>query len=39
MQKFIVSVSAIVYKEDGSLLVTERSGKEIQGAGLLAYPG
>lgn len=39
MQKFVVSVSAIVYKKDGSLLVTERSDKEIQGSGLLAYPG
>lgn len=39
MQKFIVSVSAIVYKKDETLLVTERSDKEIQGAGLLSYPG
>ncbi len=29
-QKFIVTVSVIVYKKDGSLLVTERSENEIQ---------
>lgn len=38
-QRFIVSVSVIVYKHDKSLLVTERSKKEEQGSGLLAYPG
>lgn len=38
-QKFIVTVSVIVYKKDGSLLVTERSKNEIQGAGMLSYCG
>jgi isopentenyldiphosphate isomerase len=38
-QKFIVTVSVIAYKEDGSLLVTERSSKEVQGSGMLAYCG
>ena len=38
-QKFIVSVCAVVYKDNGELLVTERSDKEAQGSGLLSYPG
>lgn len=38
-QKFTVSVCAVVYKDNGELLVTERSDKESQGSGLLAYPG
>jgi len=38
-QKFTVSVCAIVYKNNGDLLVTERSSKEEQGSGLLSYPG
>jgi len=39
MQKFIVSVAAIVYKEDRSMLVLERSTKELQASGMLSYPG
>lgn len=39
MQKFIVSVSAVVYNEKNELLITERSDKELQGAGLFSYPG
>lgn len=39
MQKYIVSVSAIVYKPDISFLLIERSEEEVQGAGLLSYPG
>jgi len=38
-QKFTVSVCAVVYKDNGELLVTERSDKEAQGSGLLSYPG
>ena len=38
-QKFTVSVCAVVYKDNGELLVTERSDKEVQGSGLLSYPG
>ncbi len=38
-QKFTVSVCAVVYKDNGELLVTVRSDKEAQGSGLLSYPG
>lgn len=38
-QKFIVTVSVIVYKNTGELLVTERSAKESQGSGMLSYCG
>ena len=38
-QQFIVSVCAIVYNEEGKVLVTRRSKKESQGSGMLSYPG
>ncbi len=38
-QKFVVSVCAIVYNEEGKVLVTRRSKKESQGSGMLSYPG
>lgn len=37
LQHFIVAVATIIYKPNGSMLVTERSEKELQAEGMLSY--